>query len=194
MGKRNKACKIFICLGILAMTIIMSSSFVLAIEPGNPGGSCGGAVLCDQGDCAVANCECQNEICILLAGFGDKCDSSTAICSEGFMCKNEICKFKFDAINCSATENSAEKLICRMLGTLSLVFAICLVLAVLYFVWGVVQYVTAGGDEQKSEAGKKVMLYGVIALVVISAVAGIMSIITNYANIDNAIALPFIGG
>ena len=134
----------------------------------------------------------------MAVGPGEDCDETDLLCDLGLICDatSHKCRNAYGTIDCKATAdlNKVDAILCRVLRTLSIIFALLLVLAVLYFVWGVVQYVTAGGDEQKSEAGKKVMLYGVIALVVISAVAGIMSIITNYANIDNAIALPFIGG
>ena len=129
-----------------------------------------------------------------VAGFGEDCDGTNIKCSEGFICKNKICKFKFDAIDCNNAENSAETLICRMLGTLGIVFAICLVLAVLYFVLGMTKYITAGGDEEKIAQGKRMALYGIIALVIIAGLAGIMGIVINYFNIHDAIPLPFMGG
>lgn len=50
-------------------------------------------------------------------------------------------------------------------------FALCL----LYFFWGVAQYVrNAAGSEKAAEEGKRVMVWGVIALFVLSSVWGII--------------------
>ena len=156
----KKIQKIIIGIGILALTLSLSSSLVMA----------------------------------KVVGVGKNCTTDT--CSQGLKCNSsKICEAtSYTSVDCAGDENTkADSVLCKVLSTLSIVFALALVLAVLYFVWGVVQYVTAGGDEEKSAAGKKTMMFGIIALVVIATVAGLMSIITNYMNIDNAIKLPFIG-
>ena len=204
--------KIIIGIGVLALILSLSSSLAIAAK-GDIGFSC-----LDDGTCngEGTTAECVNGRCVALpriVGAGDDCDkdpNAKHICGQGLTCsgdtdkdtegieKDGICQStSYSSIDCKpaeGTENTkADSVLCRVLSTLSIVFALVLVLAVLYFVWGVVQYVTAGGDEEKSAAGKKTMMFGIIALVVIAAVAGIMSIITNYMDIDNAIKLPFIG-
>jgi predicted membrane protein len=56
------------------------------------------------------------------------------------------------------------------LNTLIIVLA---ALLMVYFIWGVIQYVSAGGDEEKLKAGKKHMLWGIIGIAVVGAVFGI---------------------
>ena len=162
----KKIQKIIIGIGVLALALSLTSSLVLAA---------GG-----------------------VQGLGGPCEDD-ADCADGLYCDTtvtpSVCRFLYPGVNCDdANISSADALICKVLGTLSIIFSLVLVLAVLYFVWGVVQYVTAGGDEEKAGAAKKTMMYGIIALVVIVAVAGILAIATNYLDITNAIKLPFIGG
>lgn len=40
-------------------------------------------------------------------------------------------------------------------------------LAVLYFMWGIVQYIKSAGDAEAARKGKSIMLYGILALFVL---------------------------
>ena len=57
-------------------------------------------------------------------------------------------------------------------------------LAILFFLWGVLKYVTAGGDAAKRDEGRNVMLYGVIALFVIVSVWGLVNILVYTFDLD----------
>jgi len=130
----------------------------------------------------------------LAVPAGDPCPVGTE-CDEGLLCVAKVCTAGYGVqINCEIPGNEADALICKVMSTLGLVFSLVLILAVLYFVWGIVQYVTAGGDEEKSAAAKKTMMYGIIALAVIVGVGGILRIVTGYVGLEGAIRLPFIGG
>jgi hypothetical protein len=53
-------------------------------------------------------------------------------------------------------------------------FALCL----LYFFWGVAQYIRAGaGGEKAAEEGRRVMVWGVVALFVVFSIWGILRFI-----------------
>jgi FtsH-binding integral membrane protein len=68
------------------------------------------------------------------------------------------------------------------------------VLALLFFFWGVALYILSiGGDKER---GKQIMVWGVVALFVISAVWGIVRYIQVELNVDNTptIQLPTITG
>jgi len=56
---------------------------------------------------------------------------------------------------------------------LNAVILVMFALLIIYFIWGVVQYVSAGGDEEKLKAGKKHMLWGIIGIAVVGAIFGI---------------------
>jgi hypothetical protein len=57
-----------------------------------------------------------------------------------------------------------------------LVFA----LALLLFIWGIFQYfILGGGDEEKREDGKKLMLWAIIGFVVMVSVFGIVNLVAG---------------
>lgn len=68
---------------------------------------------------------------------------------------------------------SIIQLITDIRSVLNLVIYIMFALLIIYFIWGVVQYVSAGGDEEKLKNGKKHMLWGIIGIAVVGAVFGI---------------------
>lgn len=55
-------------------------------------------------------------------------------------------------------------------------------LALLFFFWGVVKYIRSAGNEK--EEGKKIMIWGVVALFVMSSVWGLVSFIQNELLVD----------
>ena len=65
-------------------------------------------------------------------------------------------------------------------------------LAIVYFFWGVIQFLRAGGDAKMHEQGKAHMIYGIIALVVMATVFGIITWIQGTLNIsgNGQITLP----
>ena len=63
-----------------------------------------------------------------------------------------------------------------------LAFSLCL----LYFFWGVAQYIRSGaGGEKAAEEGRNRMVYGVIALFVVFSIWGIINFINSELSIPN---------
>lgn len=54
-----------------------------------------------------------------------------------------------------------------------------IVLAVVYFLWGVVQFILGAESEEKRREGQMHMFYGIIGLFIMVSVFGIMSVICN---------------
>lgn len=52
-------------------------------------------------------------------------------------------------------------------------------LAVLYFVWGMVTFISKSGDEKERTEGKQKMIWGLIALFVIVAMWGIVAVLRD---------------
>ncbi len=67
------------------------------------------------------------------------------------------------------------------------IIPLILALAVLLFVWGIVQYVISAGNEEQKDRGRQYMIWGIIALTVMISVWGIVRILGNTVNIDYAI-------
>jgi len=82
-------------------------------------------------------------------------------------------------------------LLCRAGQLMNAVIPVLIALGVLYFVWGVVQYVIASDEEAKA-AGKDRVIYGIIGLVVIISLWGLVSVLRNTFALDNTtnIELP----
>lgn len=59
-------------------------------------------------------------------------------------------------------------------------------LAFVVFLWGVFQYFIAGAaDEEKKEAGKSLMIYGIIGFVVMVSVWGLVNLVVGTFNLND---------
>lgn len=52
-------------------------------------------------------------------------------------------------------------------------------IAILFFMYGVLTYIRAAGDEEKRKEGRNMMIYGIIAIAVMLSVIGLVSVLTN---------------
>lgn len=91
-----------------------------------------------------------------------------------------VAAFAFPAlVSAQVTANSAGTIGTGIIALINnvlvpLVFAIAFVV----FIWGVFQYFIAGGaDEEKREAGKSLMLWGIIGFFVMASVWGLVNIL-----------------
>jgi zinc transporter ZupT len=53
-------------------------------------------------------------------------------------------------------------------------------LALAYFIWGVIQFIAGAANEDAREQGRKHIMWGVIGLVVMTAVWGIIDVMVNF--------------
>jgi len=60
-----------------------------------------------------------------------------------------------------------------------LVIDLLLVLGTVVFLWGVVRYVTAGGDSEKVAEGRNLIIFGIIGLAVMVSVWGIVWLVAD---------------
>ena len=79
---------------------------------------------------------------------------------------------------CTVTNDTIEGIFCKARSILNTIVPLLVTLGVVYFVWGVVQYIMTG-DEAKKKEGRTKMIYGIIGLVVIITMWGIVGLITN---------------
>ena len=63
-------------------------------------------------------------------------------------------------------------------------------LAVLYFFYGIGKFILSAGDPKKAAEGKSIIIWGVIALAVMSSVWGITAYLKDIIGIQNAPASP----
>lgn len=69
-------------------------------------------------------------------------------------------------------------------GLVGVLIPIVVSLAVLAFFWGLAKYVFAAGDESAKDQGKRIMIWGGIALFVIFSIWGIIRIVQQSFEID----------
>ncbi|KKT63272.1 MAG: hypothetical protein UW93_C0010G0010 [Parcubacteria group bacterium GW2011_GWC1_45_13] len=73
--------------------------------------------------------------------------------------------------------------ISKLFGNITIVLnqliGILFIVATLAFLWGVIQYVLASGDEKKLAEGKKYIIYGLIGLFVMLSMWGIVTAVRN---------------
>jgi len=71
---------------------------------------------------------------------------------------------------------------------------IVVAIALLGFFWGLAKFIFAAGDESKKEEGKRVMVWGVIALFVMVSVWGLVFFIGNAVGIGQGQGLGQVPG
>ncbi len=83
--------------------------------------------------------------------------------------------------------------ICQIGSILNTVIPVLITLGVVYFIWGIVQFVIADGEEAKKK-GKDQMLYGIIGLIIIVAMWGFVGIVIKTFGLDQGsnIATKFV--
>jgi len=79
-----------------------------------------------------------------------------------------------------AAAQDVDSLLYKIKSTLNTVIMLLFVLVTLYFIWGVVKYVSAAGDEAKLKAGKQHMIWGIIGMAVMAGAWGIVNLVVNY--------------
>lgn len=77
---------------------------------------------------------------------------------------------------------------------IQVVIPLVFTLALLFFFWGVVKYIRSEG--QGKEDGKRIMIWGVVALFVMSSIWGLVYFIRDEFGIDDDsnVPIPTIGG
>lgn|SRR3989344_4704327 len=66
-----------------------------------------------------------------------------------------------------------EGILATVQRVLNLIIPILITLGIIYFIWGVIQYVTAK-DEDKQKEARSTMIYGIIGLFVIVSIWGLI--------------------
>lgn len=78
-----------------------------------------------------------------------------------------------------AAPNNLRELIDVFIGLVNPIIGLLTGLALMFFFWGIVQYIFYAGDEKKKISGKDTMVYGIIALTVLFSFWGIVAFIRD---------------
>jgi hypothetical protein len=80
--------------------------------------------------------------------------------------------------SCGNIQNFAGVVGC-VTSIINLLIPLAIAVAVLFFVWGLVKYISAGGDDTATAEARKFMLFGIIAIFVMVSVWGLVGILVN---------------
>jgi hypothetical protein len=80
----------------------------------------------------------------------------------------------------AGAQTTIDEILEQIDESLTTVVTILYILATAVFIWGVVQYLTKTGDPAAQDKAKATMLWGIIALAVISAAWGLAKLLIEY--------------
>ena len=87
----------------------------------------------------------------------------------------------YAAIDPSAVSNSITitAIFTRLTQVFNLIIPFLVLLATVIFLYGILKYITAGGDEKKLEEAKSVIVWGVLALAVMLTAWGFVKVLID---------------
>ena len=88
------------------------------------------------------------------------------------------------------TATTIDIVLSRVQKWLNWVLILAFIILTLYFAWGVVGYVRAGGDEKKVADAKRHIIYGIIGMAIAGAIWGIAYVIWNSLGITPGGTVP----
>lgn len=101
--------------------------------------------------------------------------------------------FSLAVFSVFAQAPDVDVLVQQVQNTLGIVISALLVIATVVFIWGVITYIAQSDDEGARKKAKQLMLWGIIGLAVITAVWGIVNVITVYfgvGDVTSGFSLP----
>lgn len=86
---------------------------------------------------------------------------------------------------CSNPTPGIASVICTIYRIIQIVIPVLILGAVAYFIWGIVQFITAHDAEEKGQA-RGAMVHGIIGFAVILGLWGLVNILLRTFSVDNA--------
>jgi len=80
--------------------------------------------------------------------------------------------------------NTIQGIITIAQGILQTLIPLLMGFGLVVFLWGVIKYVSAGGDEEKRKEARNTMIWGIVALFVMVAVWGLVYVLSATFQID----------
>jgi hypothetical protein len=86
---------------------------------------------------------------------------------------------------CDPDANDLGGIVCKVGEFLKSLIPLIVALGMVYFIWGVVQYMIGGGEEAKTE-GRNRIIYGLIGFAIIAGMWGLVTIVVNTFGLTGA--------
>lgn len=77
-------------------------------------------------------------------------------------------------------QGSFENAIGTISAGLNTIIIFLFLVATVIFLWGVVRYISAGGDEEKTKEARQMIIWGIIFLAIMVAVWGFVNIVLDF--------------
>jgi K+-transporting ATPase A subunit len=87
-----------------------------------------------------------------------------------------------------AAFDSIKNLLREFKSILDLLIPIVFALALIFFFWGIAQFIRSAGDTKTLESGKNKMIWGIVGLFVMISIYGIIKYIGNSLGIETPIS------
>ena len=96
----------------------------------------------------------------------------------------------------SANLSGLSNLVTQVGGIIAKIIPIMFAIAIVYFFWGVIEFLRSAGDEKKRADGKSHMIYGVIAIAVMVSLYGLIAWLQLNLGINpgGSVTLPIVPG
>jgi uncharacterized membrane protein (GlpM family) len=80
----------------------------------------------------------------------------------------------------AAAQGAFEGFVDTVSAGLNTIIIFLFLVATVIFLWGVVRYIAAGGDEEKTKEARSMIIWGIIFLAVMVAVWGFVNIVLDF--------------
>ena len=87
-------------------------------------------------------------------------------------------------LSTGATSNNIQDIVCVIYKVINIVIPVLILGAVAYFIWGIVEFITAKDAEEKSKSRGQ-MIHGIIGFVVILGLWGLVTVLLNTFGLSN---------
>ena len=77
-------------------------------------------------------------------------------------------------------QRSIEEIFGDITGFLNIIITFFILLATVLFLWGIVRYITAGGDETKTAEARNMIIWGIVFLAIMVAVWGFVNVLLEF--------------
>lgn len=86
--------------------------------------------------------------------------------------------------------NGISQLVSSIGGIVAKIIPLMFAIAIVYFFWGLVQFLRGAGDPKMHDAGKAHMIYGVIAIAVMVSIYGLVAWLQTNLGVTTVTNLP----
>ena len=81
-------------------------------------------------------------------------------------------------------------LVVAVRGIVDILIPLVFALAILFFFWGLAQFILAAGDESAASAGKSKMIWGIVAIAVMASIWGLVFFLQDNLGVEQFGAPP----